>query len=64
MGYLVAFLIYNFTEAAFKSVSRVWLVWHIIALDYPRELTVAHQAGVKAGHEFGPATGVKPARVA
>lgn len=36
MGFFVVILVYNFTEAAFKGVSLVWLVWHIIALDYPR----------------------------
>ncbi len=36
MGFFVAILLYNFTEAAFKGVSLVWLVWHIIAIEYPR----------------------------
>lgn len=36
MAYLVAILLYNFTEAAFKGVCLVWFVWHVIALDYPR----------------------------
>ena len=42
MGFFVAILLYNFTEAAFKGVSLVWLVWHIIAIDYPRRLTSIH----------------------
>jgi O-antigen ligase len=36
LAFWVVILIYNFTEAAFKGVSLVWLVWHIISLDYPR----------------------------
>jgi O-antigen ligase len=36
MGYFVALWLYNYTEAAFKGVSLVWLVFHIIAMDYPR----------------------------
>ena len=36
MGFFVAILLYNFTEAAFKGVSLVWLVWHIMAIEYPR----------------------------
>lgn len=42
-------LLYNFTEAAFKGVSLVWLVWHIIALEYPGALA-ASRAPV-ASHE-------------
>jgi O-antigen ligase len=45
MGFFVAILLYNFTEAAFKGVSLVWLVWHIVALDYPRRLTATHGPG-------------------
>jgi len=47
MGFLVAILIYNYTEAAFKGVSLVWLVWHIIALDYPRALTAEYGPGAE-----------------
>jgi O-antigen ligase len=50
MGFLVAILLYNFTEAAFKGVSLVWLVWHMIALDYPRKETA----------EFGPGSSEEP----
>lgn len=42
MGFFVVVLVYNYTEATFKGVSLVWLVWHIIALDYPRTLTAEH----------------------
>jgi exopolysaccharide production protein ExoQ len=35
-GMLLAILFYNFTEATFKGVHLVWLVFYLIAVDYPR----------------------------
>ncbi len=35
LGFLVAVVIYNWTEATFKGLSLVWFVFYIIALDYP-----------------------------
>jgi O-antigen ligase len=55
MGFFVAILLYNFTEAAFKGVSLVWLVWHIIALDYPHWNGAADVNAADAGLE--PETG-------
>jgi len=36
LGFLVAVVLYNWTEAAFKGLSLVWFVFYIIAMDYPR----------------------------
>ncbi|MFN3408119.1 MAG: O-antigen ligase family protein [Limisphaerales bacterium] len=45
MGFLMAILFYNLTEAALKGVSLVWLVWHLTLMDYPRRLTAAYGPG-------------------
>ena len=34
LGFLVAVIAYNWTEAAFKNISTIWFVFCIIALDY------------------------------
>ena len=36
LGFLVAVIAYNWTEAAFKNISAIWFVFCLIALDYPR----------------------------
>jgi exopolysaccharide production protein ExoQ len=41
LGFLVAVIFYNWTEAAFKSLHPVWFVFFIIALDYPRQQRAA-----------------------
>jgi exopolysaccharide production protein ExoQ len=51
MAYFFIILAYNFTEATFKGVSLVWLVWHIIALDYPRVLTADYGPGAEGEEE-------------
>ena len=35
LGFLMAVIVYNWTEAAFKNISPTWFVFYIIALDYP-----------------------------
>ena len=35
LGLLVAIIVYNWTEAAFKNVSPTWFIFYIIALDNP-----------------------------
>ena len=35
LGLLMAIIVYNWTEAAFKNISPTWFVFYIIALDYP-----------------------------
>jgi exopolysaccharide production protein ExoQ len=36
LGFLAAVILYNWTEAAFKTVSAIWFIFYIIAMDYPR----------------------------
>ena len=36
LGFLVAVIAYNWTEAAFKNISTIWFVFCIIAMDAPR----------------------------
>ena len=36
LGFVAAFVLYNWTEAAFKALHPVWFVFYIIAIDYPR----------------------------
>jgi exopolysaccharide production protein ExoQ len=35
LGFLLAIILYNYTEAAFVSVSFVWTMFFLIAIDYP-----------------------------
>lgn len=34
MGFLIAIIVYNYTEATFKAVHLVWTMFHIIAIQY------------------------------
>ncbi len=43
LGFLAALILYNWTEAAFKTLNPLWFVFYLIAMDYPRRrLTTAH----------------------
>jgi exopolysaccharide production protein ExoQ len=45
LGFLVAIIAYNWTEAAFKNISSLWFVFYIIAMDYPqRHLAITRQS--------------------
>lgn len=35
LGFLLSIVLYNYTEAAFQSVSFVWTMFFLIAVDYP-----------------------------
>jgi O-antigen ligase len=35
LGFFIAVVLYNWTEAAFKATAAVWFVFYIIALDHP-----------------------------
>jgi exopolysaccharide production protein ExoQ len=35
LGFLLAVVAYNCTEAAFRNISPIWFVFYIIAIDYP-----------------------------
>ena len=52
LGFLAALVLYNWTEAAFKTVSPLWFVFYLIATDYPRILLAnAKSTVVDAGSE-------------
>jgi exopolysaccharide production protein ExoQ len=36
LGFLVATVFYNWTEASFRGLSFVWCIFYIIAMEYPR----------------------------
>jgi exopolysaccharide production protein ExoQ len=36
LGFLAIVILYNWTEAAFKTLNPIWFVFYLIALDYPR----------------------------
>jgi exopolysaccharide production protein ExoQ len=44
LGFLAALILYNWTEAAFKTLSPLWFVFYLIATDYPRILLASAQA--------------------
>jgi exopolysaccharide production protein ExoQ len=48
MGFLLAVVLYNSTEATFKALHLVWFVFYLIALDYPRKrATTVDGAGAR-----------------
>ena len=53
LGFLVAIMLYNWTEAAFKTVNPIWFVFYLIALDYPRAYftTAGSSVGVTRSEE-------------
>jgi exopolysaccharide production protein ExoQ len=46
LGFLAAVGMYNWTEAAFKTVSAIWFIFYIIAMDYPRFYLSSAQSSV------------------
>jgi exopolysaccharide production protein ExoQ len=36
LGFLAAVILYNWTEAAFRTLNPIWFVFYLIAMDYPR----------------------------
>jgi O-antigen ligase len=44
LGFLAALILYNWTEAAFKTISPLWFAFYLIATDYPRILLATPQA--------------------
>ena len=46
LGFLAAVILYNLTEAAFRTVSAVWFIFFIIAMDYPRSYLASAQSSV------------------
>jgi exopolysaccharide production protein ExoQ len=49
LGFFCAIIIYNWTEAAFKTVSAIWFIFYIIAMDYPRSHLASAQSSVGLG---------------
>jgi len=46
LGFLAAVILYNWTEAAFKTVNPIWFVFYLIALDYPRAYVTVAESSV------------------
>src|SRR5437762_11989876 len=45
LGFLAAVVLFNWTEAAFKTVSPIWFAFYLIAMDYPkRELASVEES--------------------
>ena len=53
LGFLMAVVLYNWTEAAFKTLNPIWFAFYLIAMDYPRIRFATAQAsvGVQSGEE-------------
>jgi O-antigen ligase len=52
LGFLVAVILYNWTEAGFKTIAPISFAFYLIAMDYPRlELTTAQPSVGRAGSE-------------
>jgi exopolysaccharide production protein ExoQ len=50
LGFLAAFVVYNWTEAAFKALHPLWFVFYIIAIDMPKtEVVPAETIGQSEG---------------
>jgi exopolysaccharide production protein ExoQ len=46
LGFFAAIILYNWTEAAFKTVSAIWFIFYIIAMEYPRFHLASAQSSV------------------
>jgi O-antigen ligase len=46
LGFLAAIILYNWTEAAFRTVGAIWFIFYIIAMDYPRSHLASVQSSV------------------
>jgi O-antigen ligase len=46
LGLLAAVVLYNWTEAAFRTISPLWFIFYLIAMDYPRIRFASGQASV------------------
>lgn len=47
LGFLAAVILYNWTEAAFKTLNPIWFVFYLIALDYPRAYLTVTESSVQ-----------------
>ena len=46
LGFLAAVLLYNWTEAAFKTLNPIWFAFYFIALDYPQTRSTTAESSV------------------
>jgi exopolysaccharide production protein ExoQ len=46
LGFLAAAVLYNWTEACFRTISAIWFVFYLIAMDYPRTHGAARRPSV------------------
>jgi exopolysaccharide production protein ExoQ len=46
LGFLLAVILYNWTEAAFKTISPIWFVFYLIAMDYRRTYLTDRESSV------------------
>jgi len=46
LGFLAALVLYNWTEAAFRTLSPLWFAFYLIATDYPRMLLSTAQSSI------------------
>jgi O-antigen ligase len=55
LGFLAALVLYNWTEAAFRTLSPLWFAFYLIATDYPRIYLATAQVsmGVQSPEETG-----------
>jgi exopolysaccharide production protein ExoQ len=54
LGFLAAVIVYNWTEAAFKTINPIWFVFYLIAMDYPRiRFATAQGSEVESAEETG-----------
>ena len=52
LGYLIAAIVYNWTEAGFKTVSFVFFMFYIIAIDLPRRTRPPGRASARSNDEI------------
>lgn len=43
LAFLFVIVLFNYTEAAFKGVSFMWTIFHIIAMEVPRRTPAARR---------------------
>jgi exopolysaccharide production protein ExoQ len=49
LGFFAALVLYNWTEAAFRTLTPLWFVFYLIAMDYPRPRVATAQPFGGAG---------------
>jgi exopolysaccharide production protein ExoQ len=47
LGFLAAVVVYNWPEAAFRTLSPIWFAFYLIAMDYPRTLLATARPSVE-----------------